>query len=156
MCVCTCLCNCRKVMTTCLFYKLWVCLKCFLPFVASVLGSDSRFSVFGKNKASPDTSCCSQKTSYVKSRWISISVKCLQWSSGNEKVRVMSFCLAYTCCTCCLAVADQSEPKLSKMSCKTDNLNQLLCTFYTAPCHLWSLWDCTHSHGYSKQLTLGR
>lgn len=94
---------------------------CFLPFIASVLSSDSCFSVFGKNKASPDTSHWSQKTSYVKSCWISISVKCLQQNSGNEKVRVTSFCLAHTCC---LAVADQSEPKLSKMSCKTENIEK--------------------------------
>jgi len=35
---------------------------------------------------------------------------------------------------------------------RLNTLNHLLCTFYTARCHLWSLWDCTHPHAYSKQL----
>lgn len=48
--------------------------------------------------------------------------------------------------------ASQSYPRCPA---RPKTLKKLLCTFYTAPCHLWSLWDCTHSHVYSKPLTLG-
>lgn len=143
MCACTCLCNCRKVMTTCLFFKLWVLVWCSfclsLPLYSVVIPVSQCLErtrllltlVLARRRhhmyslaGFPSQSNVYNKVLEMRKSGLCPSV----WHARAISLRLIRVSQSYSRCLANL-----------------NTLNQLLCTFYTDPSHLWSLWDCTHS-----------